>query len=173
MPKFGGPQVVQLPSGARVRVRRMSLLSRIAAGDFPADLTTAAWKMYSRAEASDGKDAITVETIREQANVVEKYLPYVLVSPKIGNATETSEDAEGVVIGTVAIADIPDIDKQYLVMYGQGYVSGSFAAAARPEAGLDSFRDGAARADAGPSGDEIRAATVGADRPSAVEPAGA
>ncbi len=162
---IGSVQVLPLPSGIKVRARRPSIISLIASGGFPGELVAFASTMIM-----DGKepDALLAEPdgLRRMAALIEAYVPYVLVSPKVSVVTALNEDVEGVLQGTLAMIDLDDIDKRFLFFWGQGLL-GEPEGGAVAATSLKPFPDGAARADDRPTREPVRAETVVAagDRP--------
>lgn len=155
--------IATLPqSKHKVRVRRPSLLTLIATGGFPAELAAVVWKMY---EKGTSPDDITQDPqgILQMATLIEAYVPFVLVSPKVGVLTQVETDSDGVLTGTIALLDLHDTDKQFLFFYGQGLVDIPEAPRATETVSaqaLQSFPEDAARADAGPAGESVRPAPV-------------
>lgn len=179
MEPFGSARVVTLPqSGQKVRARRPSLVTLIATGGFPAELASVVWNMYEKGEdpSQNAKDA---EGILRMANLIEQYVPHVLVTPQVGPVTQTDVDGEGVLIGTVSMIDLPDMDKRFLFFYGQGLLDGTTQPPASPEIvsakALESFPENGERADARPAREPVRAETLDVDRAerAVTEPAGA
>src|SRR5262245_38401145 len=168
----GAVRVVTLPlSRYKVRVRQPSLITLIATGGFPSELASVVWKMYEQ-----NKDPAELSSdpagIMQMANLIESYVPYVLVSPKIGAQTEMRADADGVMSGTLAMLDIRDSDKRFLFFYGQGLLDGAdFTPTQEVSApALTTFPEEPPRPDARPSREPVRAETVEPDR-SEPEPA--
>jgi hypothetical protein len=91
--------------------------------------------------------------------IVEQIVPLFLVNLTVGDATETELDADGCLTGTVNMADIPDLDKQYIYMYGRYLLEPEEKKKEQVTTKeLDTFRDEPGRGDAGPGGAPIRAA---------------
>ncbi len=163
-------QTVSLPSGVKMRARRPSVLSLIASGGFPSELTLEIWKLASR-EGDISKNAESLDSLKSWAALLEAYIPYVLVTPQIGLVTDVKEDDQGVLIGTIVIGDLQDMDKQVLFLFGNGLVpSDEEIADGKKEVSaksLASFRDGEQGADAGSSSEAVQPAPVvaGGDAP--------
>ncbi len=163
---FGTARKLKLPSGAIVLARRPSTISLIASGGFPSELTALVWK-----HAQGGNDpeelAGDPEMLRKMAEMIDQYVPHVLVSPTVGPVTNIiSEGADGVLTGTVHIADMRDEDKRYLFFFGQALAGPLDAGKTEvTPSDLKSFRDESASGDAGHAGEAVRA--------EAIEPVGA
>jgi hypothetical protein len=159
-PTWGRRYTVMLPSGHRVIVRRVSLVSLLWSGGFPTELTAAVWRMFQ--QSADTKPVDDPDQLRKMVGITEQVIPHVLVQPKIGETTALEAGADGVLHGTVAIGDIPDLDKQWLLLFGQGLIrTEEERAATGAEPGPEGFRDEPVRPDAGPGGAAVRAAPVG------------
>jgi hypothetical protein len=158
-PTWGRRYTVVLPSGHRVIVRRVSLVSLLWSGGFPTELTAAVWRMFQ--QAPDAKPVDDPDTLRKMVGITEGVIPHVLVQPKIGETTALETGADGVLHGTVAIGDIPDLDKQWLLLFGQGLIRTEEERAAGAEPGPEGFRDEPVRPDPGSSSPAVRAAPVG------------
>jgi hypothetical protein len=176
--RYGRIHTLTLPSGTKVRARRPSTFTLVTAGLFPAELSAAVWKMSGEAFAltRSGADDVDPERFRRYAEVIEGFIPHVLVEPKIGVITDAVVGPDGYLTGTVESADLPDTDKQHLFFFGQGVFRGdeemADLVAARPQEvtakDVEPFRsDQPARPDAGSGGETVRAAAVspGGDPP--------
>jgi hypothetical protein len=160
-PIFGQVRTITLLCG-KLHVRRPSTFALVRSGAFPAELTSMVWKI------ADGTTKLKEvfsdpENLKQYIESVEKLIPYVLVDLKFGEVTDASVDAEGYTVGTVKSEDMDDMDKQWLFLYAIGFAKADDEEVAAID--LSSFRDGAARGDAGLSGEQVQ--------PAAVEPAGA
>lgn len=169
---YGTTHTVKLAGGGKIRVRRPSVLSLLSAGGFPQAMTQQVFKMVERDKLNP--DDNSVESIREWATVMDVYLPFVALEPKISatEPTDLQEDDDRYLHGTLNIRDIQDTDKQTIFLYGNGVLLSEEELADRKAraqaAGLTQFRDGGARADAGSSGEAVRAeAIVDAGAPAA------
>lgn len=173
--RYGRQHTLTLPSGAKVRARRPSTFTLVTAGLFPAELSAAVWKMagegFLLTKASANGAGPDPEEFRRYAEVIEGFIPHVLVEPKIGLVTDVMVGPDGYLTGTVESADLPDADKQHLFFFGQGVFRGdeemADLIAARPREvtpkDVEPFRDDEpARPDPGPGGEAVRAAAVGA-----------
>jgi hypothetical protein len=165
---FQSQHIVLLPvSGARVRVRRPSLMTMVTVSGLPNELTALAMKVANGQRVLAPGDE--PEIIKSNFATIEAYFPYVLVDLRIVDTpTDVKEDADGCWTGTVNRGDIPDIDKQYLFMYGRHLVSANepdtkadtkAVEEATPEA-VGQFRDGTASGDAGRDSETVRPAPV-------------
>ena len=172
-PIFGTPETLVLPfSKAKVKVRQPSIVSILAAGGFPNELTTLVWSMYQ--QTFDPEQMVhDPESLKQMAVLVDTFVPYVLVQPKVitSGDTQLAVDPEGYTVGVVSIYDLPDLDKQFLFLYAQGLrrADGSQA----EEAKLSNFRDESEGTAAAPGSGDVRAEAVDADRAPAGEPVGA
>jgi hypothetical protein len=101
------------------------------------------------------------ERLRQLAQLIDAYVPHVLVSPRVAPMSQNELDANGIVIGTVALIDVPDMDKLHLFLYGQGLIDGP-ATEGGATAALKSFRDDDASVDAGRGVEEVRAPALDA-----------
>lgn len=165
MAKLVTTQTLTLTNGMKVRVRRPSILSLISSEGFPQDLTGEVWKLIKKDKLDPQKlEVADVESIRTWARLINAYVPQVLVNPKVTEVTELVdvEGKPGQVSGTIALEDISDMDKQFLFLYGNGAAPSD----EEMEAGVGSskvlealrrFREGAARDNAGPGGEAVRA----------------
>ena len=158
--KFGALNTLILPmSKAKVLVRRPSMFSLVKSGGLPGELTSLVWKLFGD---SNGVSLASVleepgPEVEKFAILVEKFIPHVLVSVTVGDVTDAEEDEQGVTRGTIAMIDIPDIDKNHLFLYGVGVLKGLDEIGEVVAADLEAFRARAARTDGGPSGEEVRA----------------
>jgi hypothetical protein len=180
---FQSQHTVVLPvSGARVRVRRPSLMTMVTVSGLPTELTSLAMKVANGQRVLESGDEPDI--IKANFAAIEAYIPFVLVDLKVTKDGPTDVHLENhttdgaIWVGTVNLADLPDIDKQYLFMYGRHLVSPNEpdteadiepAKEATPEE-IGQFRDGAAGDDAGSSGEAVRAEAVESTRHSAREP---
>ena len=177
MSSFGQVHTLTLPSGAKVRVRRPSVLALVAAGGFPAELTIEVWKLLNK--KVEPEEAIAdPEALKRWALLIEKFVPHVLVDPKIAEETEVTTDSDGGVHGTVRSEDISDFDKQYLFLYGNGVYRANeeeitLVNEEVTKADLGPFRDRAAGVDVGSGGDTIQPEAVDSDRVAVDTPVGA
>lgn len=192
-PTWGRQHPVMLPSGHRVVARRISLVSLLWAGGFPNELTAMVWKMFNQ-EVDPAKFGQDPESLRKMVGIIEQVVPAVLVTPTVARCkacqathhmgalpdghevpqSAVTEGSDGLVQGTVALADIPDVDKQWLLLFGQGLIRTEEERHAAGEApGPEGFRDEPVRPDAGPAGAAVRTAPLSDGRPATPEPAGA
>lgn len=176
MAKVARIQTLTLTSGMKVQVRRPSVLSLITSEGFPQDLTIAVWKLIKKDQLDPDMIGHDAEAIRTWARLITAYVPEVLVNPRVTDVTELVpvEGDPGRVSGTIEMRDISDMDKQFLFLYGNGVVPSNEEMEAGVSSGkvleaLRTFRDRAARGDAGPGGEAVRAEAV---EPAGVESAG-
>jgi hypothetical protein len=135
------------------------MFSLVAAGGLPGELTSLVWKLFGAEGQSlntvlqDGQDA------KNFALLVEKFIPAVLVSVKVGAESDCDVDDAGILRGQLALLDIADIDKNQIFLYGIGVIRGDEEAevVARD---LDSFRPEPARPDAGSGSAAVQPAAV-------------
>lgn len=163
--RYGRLHTLTLPSGAKVRARRPSTMTLVTSGIFPSELATAVWAMQR-----DGFAKLNTTTdpgeYKRFAEVVDGFIPHVLVEPKIGEATELTLNADGCLTGFVELSQMPDEDKTHLFFFGQGLFRGDEEMGeekARMEVlanDLQPFRDGTARPDPGPGGEALQPAAV-------------
>ncbi len=179
---WGHHHTVTLPSGQKVVARRVSLISLLWAGGFPTELTSVVWSMFNQ-----GVDVKQLsgepDGLRRMVGILEQIVPHVLVQPRVlsakevedGARTDVRAGAEGVLEGAVALSDIPDVDKQWLMLFGQGLIRTAEERADEPgaPAGPEGFPAEPVRADAGPAGAAVRPAAVPDPGAAAGEPAGA
>ncbi len=166
--RFGRVHVLRLPiSGERVRARRPSTFSLVAAGTLPAELTTLVWKLFG-----SGKQVTELleeaKNLTDYTKLVERMLPHVLVDPRVADESDCEPGADGVLTGTVALVDLPDLDKNHLFMFGVGAVRAEDEIQDQSEvvaADLATFPGEPAPGDAGPGGEAVRAAAEPAGGP--------
>jgi hypothetical protein len=171
--KIGSTYVLTLPiSGEKVRVRRPSTFSLVAAGALPAELTTLVWKLFGDRKKSMADVMMDAEQLSTYTQLVERFVPHVLVSPKIGDTTELEHDKDGVLTGMVALVDLADLDKNNLFMFGIGAVHADEEVAEVVAADLATFRAKQPRTDAGPGGKAVRPAAKPVSGPSSEQPTG-
>ncbi len=176
---FGLLHTLTLPSGAKVKAKRPSILTLIKDGGFPSELTIAVWRMMKREMDLDalGKDP---DAFKQWAALIDAVTASVLVSPAVGEKTDLTADEAGVLCGTVLIGDIPDLDKQFIFLFGNAVyrsdeeqltekakaAQGGQEDQATPRvADLQPFREDAPGGNAGHGGAAIRTEAVGLDRP--------
>lgn len=179
---WGRLHTVTLPSGMKVGARRISLMSLLWAGGFPTELTSVVWSMFN--QGVDVKQlSQEPDGLRRMVGIIEAVVPHVLVQPKVltpqevegGKTTTLEVGADGVQHGAVALGDIPDVDKQWLFLFGQALIRTDEERDDRAgaPAGPGGFRAERVRADAGPGGAAVRPAAVADPGAAAGEPAGA
>src|SRR3990167_6722708 len=88
-PPFGRSTVLMLPSGVRVRARRPSIISLIASGGFPTELTGMVWKLANR-DASVEDLVQNADDLIRMTQLINAYILNVLVSPKLSMSEETA-----------------------------------------------------------------------------------
>ena len=168
-PPFGRSTVLMLPSGVRVRARRPSIISLIASGGFPTELTGMVWKLANR-DASVEDLVQNADDLIRMTQLINAYILNVLVSPKLSMSEETAlvappeEQPQMPWAGVVNLADMEDVDKQFLFLYGQGLLSSEVLQGATGARSLETFRDGAVRVGSGSDGEAVRTETIEPDR---------
>jgi hypothetical protein len=161
-----GVQSLTLPSGNKVRVRRPSVLSLIAAGGFPTDLTSEAWKLARKDMIDPDKMAADPEGVKSWAKLIDAFIPHVLADLQITGSGETKiEEADGYMTGVMMSYDMNDMDKQVVFLFGTGVLPSDeeMKAKAREEISaeaLKEFRDERESVDAGHGGEAVRAEAV-------------
>lgn len=164
---FQSQHIVVLPvSGAKVRVRRPSLMTMVTVSGLPTELTGIALKIANAQRVlAQGDD---VATMKANFETIEAYVPYVLVDLKVADVTDVKEDADGCWVGTINLSDMADIDKQYIFMYGRHLVGPNEpdkkedieeVKEATTEA-VSKFRGGAVGDDTGSTGEEVQPAPI-------------
>lgn len=176
MTVYGRPHSVILPSGVKVLARRPSIMSLIASGGFPDELTALVWRMgQEKTVASELSQ--TPEGIRQLATMIEAFLPYVLMSPKVGPVTATELGDDGVLTGTIERMDIDDGDKNWLFLFGQGVILTQEERQAAPKtltaADLGRFRTELQSSQLGQSGEAVQSTAVEVGGTGPEQPAGA
>lgn len=165
---YGGVHTLTLGSGYKVKVRRPSIYHLIAAGSFPAELAGAVYDLAEKGSIGDRKSLMgDPEAFQRFAEAIDKLIPFVLVDPKIGQVDNLTEDDDKSLHGTWEIDTVKDLDRQTIFFFGQGWVqSDEEKAGEKPREvtadTVNGFRPGAARGDAGPGGEAVPAAAVGA-----------
>jgi len=162
-----GAQTLTLPSGNKVRVRRPSVLSLIAAGGFPNELTNEAWKLARKEMIDPEKLQSDPQGIQLWAALIGAFVPHVCLDLKVVQAAVggTKVDVvDGLMTGVIEGNDLSDMDKQVIFLFGTDVLpSDEEQAEARREVSAESlkeFRDGGQGADAGHGGEEVRAEAV-------------
>jgi len=174
-PVYGRPHLVTLPSGIKMLARRPSIVSLISSDGFPDELTTLVWRM------GEEKNVVselmrTKEGIRQLASMMEAYLPFILISPKITSETATEVGPDGVLTGTIASMDLVDEDKNWLFLFGQGLILTPEERQVGPTvaaADLARFREGLKSDVPGQSGAAVQSAAVDASGVGSDQPLGA
>ncbi len=163
---YGKTSIITLPSGYKIKARRPSVLSLISSGGFPAALTNDMWKLIEKEKIDSKAITESPEMIKQWAGMLDAYIQYVAVDPKIVAEGETSltEDDDKTLHGRINIQDVEDFDKQYLFLFGNDVApSDDEVNAKRKEAeaaGLAKFPDGSARVEGGRSSEAVRTETV-------------
>jgi hypothetical protein len=174
---YGRQLTLTLPSGIKVRARRPSIMTLVASGGFPSELTVEVWKLIKKDALDPDKIGDDAESIKSWTSLVDAYIPHVLINPSIvcdvldkdGNVverrdTELTEDEQGLVHGQVNIRDITDMDKNVVFLFGNNICASDeelaegrrgVGGAALAKALLE-FRKDPARGDAGPGGEAVR-----------------
>jgi hypothetical protein len=176
---YGQLTVVTLPSGNKVRAKKPSLVTLIVGGVFPNDMMRHAIRLYNKDIPEQPTRVEDPEQARAALQLMDIMLPKVLIHPSIGNVTAVEEDEEGVQKGTVMLEDVPDGDKQWLFLWGQGLLPDD---ASKPLPGevktpaaaeVAPFRGESERSDAGSGSAEVQPAAVEPDRAPTGEPVSA
>lgn len=168
---YAKAHTLTLPSGVKFRVRRPSILTLINSGGFPSEMTIEIWKVVS-AEGLDPKKLLEdAKGLTNWAKLIDMFIPHVSIMPKIttdGAETNIAEDANGIAVGNVDLATLPDADKQLLFLFGT-YAAASdeemAEGATAPVPALTRFPEGAAREDDRSGSAEVRTET---EQPSGV-----
>lgn len=156
---FKPVQILMLPiSKQKIRAKRFSLMTTIVKTGLPAELTSTVMRAYAGEEnllATPAADVVKMQSLME---IVEQMVPLFLVNLTIADETNTELDADGCLVGALNMGDLPDLDKQYIYMFGRYLLDPDKAMEATAEA-LKSFRDTTGRADDGSGGETLRSAT--------------
>jgi hypothetical protein len=160
--KFGVTHILTLPiSQEKVRVRRPSTFSLVAAGGLPADLTALVWRLFGDKDKNLNSVMEQGDELKTYSQLVEKLVPYILVQPTVAAESNCDEvDEEGVMVGSIALMDIPDLDKNHIFMYGVGAVRASEEQEGVVAEDLKTFPAEPTRPDTGSGGEEVRTAAV-------------
>lgn len=191
--QLGRQHTLTLSNGEKVRVRRPSSFHLIASGGIPAELTSVVWKLFGETTRLS-KIMEQGEGLKEYTGLLGKYIPHVVLSPRIVTdkvdsktgevipvPTECEVGEDGILIGILNIADIPDLDQNDIFLYGIGIGRGDEEQPPSPgtplaeqptelsppevAAALTTFRDGAPGPVPGDGGAEVRPAPIGASGP--------
>jgi hypothetical protein len=166
MAGYGNVEMLPLPSGNKVRVKRISLLTQVRLKQIPPNLISAVWSVFGR----DGDGPAPPINMNERAEtmigLMDAAIKAVVVDLKIVDEglSETTLDAEGFTIGQVNIRDIPDTDKALIFGFCQGSVNAS-PITMEVERDLKSFPPEPARETPGSGGDSLRDTTEQHDSP--------
>ena len=167
---YGKILSLPLPSGNKVRVRRVSLLSLVKLGQIPPQLISAVWAVFGRDDAT-GISKDDNERVQTMVALMDQAVRAVLIDINVVDGTElsdTSEDKDGFMIGTVNVGDIPDSDKALIFGFAQGSIN---ADPIQVEAAkqLEKFPVESARETPGPSGEAVRPEAEHVDRAQTTE----
>lgn len=171
---FKPVQILTLPmSKLKIRAKRFSFMTTVVKTGLPAELTSMVLRAYSGEENLLGAPEGDVVKMRSLMEIIEEIVPLFLVNLTLGSETNTELDADGCLIGTLNMADVPDLDKQYIYMYGRYLLNPDQDQKEQVTTKeLDTFRDGPGGTDAGSAGEAVRAAAEQSTPPAAAEPAG-
>ncbi len=161
-PRIGQTHPLTLPASREiVEVRRPSTFTLIVSGGLPAELSALVWKLFgTKMQLVDVME--TGKELKDFAMLIEKFVPFVLVDPVIGETTTCTIGEDGRLHGALRLDDLPDLDKNHLFLFGVGVLKGDDERDEVVAADLATFRAGAARGDAGSGGEALREAPVGA-----------
>lgn len=167
---YGKTLSLPLPSGNKVRVRRVSLLSLVKLGQIPPQLISAVWAVFGRDDATGiAKD--DNERVQTMVALMDQAVRAVLIDIKVVEGdipSDTSEDKDGFMIGTVNVGDIPDSDKALIFGFAQGSINADPIQQEVAEA-LAKFPGESARETPGPGSETVRPAAESDDRAQAKE----
>lgn len=171
---YGKVLSLTLPSGNKVRVKRVSLLTMVKLNQIPSELISAVWAVFGREDPAALPQDQT-ERVNTMVELMDQAVKSVLVDIKIvtgDDLTETDEDKDGFMIGTVNVRDIPDSDKTMMFGFAQGVMN---ADAIQVEAAkqLGKFPDLATGEVAGSGSEAVRTETEQHDQVVTQESAGA
>ena len=156
---FKPVQILTLPiSKQKIRARRFSLMTTVIKTGLPAELTSVVLRAYSGEENLLGTPENDLTKMRALMEIVEEIVPLFLVNLTVGESTNTELDADGCLTGVVNMADLPDLDKQYIYMYGRYLVDPERVKGEATTESLDTFRDRTGSADGGPDREALRPA---------------
>lgn len=165
---YGKVEVLPLPSGNKVRVKRVSLLSQVRLRNIPPELIGVIWSTFGTSEGVNPIAGMADEQrINMMINLMDSAIKPALVDLTIVEGdieTETTEDAEGFTCGTLNIKDLPDTDKAIIF----GFVMGNVKAdplEKEVERDLAAFPGQSARATAGSGGEAVRDPSKSDDSP--------
>lgn len=159
-PRIGQTRPLTLPASQEtVEVCRPSTFTLIVSGGLPAELSALVWKLFgTKMQLADVME--TGKELKDFALLIEKFIPFVLVDPVIGEVTACVVGEDGRLHGTLRLADLPDLDKNHLFLYGVGVLKGDDEEVVAAD--LVSFPGESPRGDAGPGGEALRNAPLGA-----------
>lgn len=159
---YGKVYTLPLPSGNKVRVRRVSLLSMIRTKQLPSALIAAVWNVFGTAAAGGQAEIKEEDRVGTMVELMDACVKIVLVDLKVTDDGEsvTKLDDEGYTIGVVNLSDIPDGDKNVLFGFAQSTIDGK-----EVDKDLEKFRPEPASPAPGLSGEAVRAEAVNDDRP--------
>lgn len=156
---YGKVYTLALPSGNKVRVRRVSLLAMIRTKQLPSQLISAVWNVFgTQGGQVDLKEEDRVSTMVE---LMDACVKVVLVDLKVTDdgVSDVRIDDEGFTIGVVNLADIPDADKNVLFGFAQSVIDGQ-----EVDKDLQKFRDQSASSLTGSDGKAVRTKTKSTHR---------
>jgi hypothetical protein len=156
---YGTQHFLPLPSGNKVRVRRVSLLTQVRLKQIPPELIGVVWSVFGRDDAPNPVAGLGDEQrINTMIALMDAAIKPALVDIKIVDGeiqSETTVDDEGFTCGTVNIADLPDTDKALIFGFVMGNVNAD-PIVKEVERDLAAFPGESARPAAGSRGKKVR-----------------
>lgn len=175
---FRPVQILTLPiSKQKIRARRFSFMTTVVKMGLPAELTSTVLRAYGGEESLLATPETDVVKMRSLMEIIEQIVPLFLVNLTIGDETNIELDTDGCLVGILNMADVPDLDKQYIYMYGRYLLTPDemkdkdTKKEATTEA-VATFRDGIGSIDAGSGGETVQPAAEQSPSSVATEPAG-
>jgi hypothetical protein len=157
MAGYGKVQSLPLPSGNKVRVKRISLLTQVRLKQIPPNLISAVWSVFGRDSEGPAPPINMNDRAETMIGLMDAAVKAVLVDLKISedDPSETTVDADGFTIGTVNIKDMPDTDKALIFGFCQGTLNAD-EISMEVERDLKSFPPEPARETPGSGGEPVR-----------------
>lgn len=172
-PGYGKILTLPLPSGNKVRVRRTSLLTLVRLNQIPPQLISAVWTVFGKDDGTPVVAKDELDRVQTMVALMDQAIKAVLVDVKIVDGdvlSDTDEDADGFMIGTANLRDIPDADKALIFGFAQGVVNADpIKTEVRKD--LEKFPAGAAGETPGPGSETVRPAAEQSDSAPAEQPA--
>jgi len=153
-------QILTLPiSKQKIRAKRFSFMTTVVKTGLPAELTGTVLRAYNGEENLLGASETDLVKMRSLMEIIEQIVPLFLVNLTLGDETNTELDADGCLVGVLNMADMPDLDKQYIYMFGRYLLDPTESKKDEvPAKDVETFRDGSGGADVGSGGTPVRAA---------------